>query len=313
MIPAEHNEPFQMNSAPSVRTTGSTSSPSFTSVPASAYGAAHISTAGLAAADYEHIANPISSCPGDHSESAFFDLDIEDYYANGNNACGFFPGVAVIQTGTEGAEMNNDAQSSSRLESPSMDISDADSFRSREDTGQEREIALLMRLFVDVLAPWMDVFDMDAYFTRVLPTKATFDVLLRLALAAVAAKQTARYVFSQRPALSSRHYAFVLDIYQNASPGEWFYKAASYYDRGISYLRTRLQRCTSSDKRYTIPALACHTSISPTQVGTTPYAMSTPHRPNQEVADPNLQNLLSAISVFSLYETLDDCKASSSQ
>lgn len=29
-------------------------------------------------------------------EEDFFDLDIEAYYANGNNACGFIPGVPII-------------------------------------------------------------------------------------------------------------------------------------------------------------------------------------------------------------------------
>jgi hypothetical protein len=30
------------------------------------------------------------------SDEEFFNLDIDSYYANGNNACGFIPGAPVV-------------------------------------------------------------------------------------------------------------------------------------------------------------------------------------------------------------------------
>ncbi len=38
----------------------------------------------------------------------YFDLDIEAYYAKGNNACGFIPGLPVILTDTNVPENDDD-------------------------------------------------------------------------------------------------------------------------------------------------------------------------------------------------------------
>jgi hypothetical protein len=38
----------------------------------------------------------------------YFDLDIETYYAKGNNACGFIPGLPVILTDTAAPETDED-------------------------------------------------------------------------------------------------------------------------------------------------------------------------------------------------------------
>lgn len=38
----------------------------------------------------------------------YFDLDIETYYAKGNNACGFIPGLPVILTDQSEPETDED-------------------------------------------------------------------------------------------------------------------------------------------------------------------------------------------------------------
>lgn len=242
------------------------------------------------------------------SGSDFFDLDIETYYANGNNACGFFPGVPVSlpqETEVEMLDIRHDSSSVSLTRNASPTPATV------AESNNRKEVALLVQLFVNFLAPWMDLFDINAYFTRILPQYATLNILLQSALAAVAAKQTARHVMNGCATTSGRYYAYIMANYQNVSSNEWFYKAACYYDRGISHLRTCLQHSSN----FVSPAMGFQTS-TPTRLSPrdnlsgTPGSATSARSANTYV---EAQHLFSAISVLSLYESLDDCFATSSQ
>ena len=65
--------------------------------------------------DHDGLANVYGGSPLDES---FFDLDIDDYYANGNNACGFIPGAPVILS--DDNQFEADYIQSYHLDSPDL-------------------------------------------------------------------------------------------------------------------------------------------------------------------------------------------------
>jgi hypothetical protein len=245
----------------------------------------------------------------DFSNSDFFDLDIETYYANGNNACGFIPGVPVILSEADDLEVDEMDHHSLAATAPDPIVASHGRTSGQENAEaiaeRKQEMALLIRLFVDFMAPWMDLFDFDAYFTRIIPLKAARNAMLQAALAAVASKQLARY--GMNGSIDHSRYAAILTSkYRDVSPHEWFYKAASYYDRGISCLRGFL-------RRYALGGDASLILSPPASTGATspdPPASMMRRLSNRSMsggtADSDLQDLLSAISVFSLYESFDD-------
>lgn len=243
----------------------------------------------------------------------YFDLDIETYYTNGTNACGFFPdipislplddGIGVID-GIHDLQLIGTGSANSSL-TPQLPVM---SGLKGGEVSFDKEIALLIHLFVDCLAPWMDLFDFDAYFTRVLPADVMPNILLQSAVAAVAAKQTARHVSYGCGDPGSRHYALILANYQDVSSNEWFYKAACYYDRGISHLRAQLRQSSVFSNQMLSPASNAFGPITPSDHSTR-LSISE----DVQKLDSGMQQLFSAISIFSLYESMDDCLARSSQ
>lgn len=127
----------------------------------------------------------------------------------------------------------------------------------------------------------MDLFDKDKHFEHLVPLKALRDALLRNAVAAVAAKQLGRvrgskpYVCnqSQRPSTMETIDGDGID---------WYYKAANYYDKAIAFSRVYLQAVSGS--------------------------LSKPPSPNTQasLSLANSDDLLVAVSIFSLYESLDN-------
>lgn len=143
-------------------------------------------------------------------------------------------------------------------------------------------MAFLIRYFTEFLGPWLDLFDSDKHFTHFVPLKALSDALIRNAIAAVAAKQLGRIGGSapfnkrqcQKPStMESTSEPYVVD---------WFYKAANYYDKAISYSREYLQAISGS-------------------LGS----------PGAQIVQPAARSddLLVAVSIFSLYESLDTMDA----
>lgn len=131
--------------------------------------------------------------------------------------------------------------------------------------------------------PRMDLFDRDKHFTHLVPLKALRDVLLRNAIAAVAAKQLGR-VKGQRPFSSKQSQRpSAMEVLDGSAEVDWFYKAANYYDKAIAFSRQYLQAVSGS---------LCATS--PDADVRTAGSMA------------NSDDLLVAVSIFSLYESLDN-------
>ena len=200
----------------------------------------------------------------------FFDLDIESYYANGNNACGFIPGVPVIMAESEEIAFDDlVSPANAHMFPPQVD---------HPSGNRAREFALLIRHFVEVAAPWMDLSDSDAYFTRIVPLKATHSVLLRSAIAAVAARNLAQTSHSRHAARTSLHLPLETDF--EVADDTWFYSAASYYDRAINCLRLYLAKWTTS-----------------------PEPSQSPGANLPQPGGSDFDDIVSAMSMFSLYES----------
>lgn len=128
----------------------------------------------------------------------------------------------------------------------------------------------------------MDLFDKDKHFTHLVPIKALRDALLRNAIAAVAAKQLGR-VKGWKPFVGLQaQKPSAMEVLDEAVEVDWFYKAANYYDKAIAFSRQYLQAVSGS-------------------LGNT----STPNA-HLALSMANSDDLLVAISLFSMYESLDN-------
>ena len=159
----------------------------------------------------------------------------------------------------------------------------------------------------------MDLFDLDTYFSRIVPLKAVQNVMLRSAMAAVAANQIGQLLASKSPREGLQHLLPILGEDGDMQHRDWFYKAANYYDRGISYLRIFLQRWLSdSNGDFTGHASRYHSTRTLSNSGSTNCAsLDLPNKRRRLVRGQSsdgadIEALVAAISVFSLYESLDN-------
>lgn len=132
----------------------------------------------------------------------------------------------------------------------------------------------------------MDLFDQDKHFGNLVPLKALRDALLRNAIAAVAAKQLGRVKGAKSHVGKQAQKPATMEVIEDVPVTDWFYKAANYYDKAIAFSRMYLA------------------AISGT--------FSNPPSPNlqQTVSSANSDDLLVAVSIFSLYESLDNLEIS---
>ena len=128
----------------------------------------------------------------------------------------------------------------------------------------------------------MDLFDKDKHFAQLVPLKALRDALLRNAIAAVAAKQLGR-VNGHKPFIGKQcQKPATMEVLDDAVGIDWFYKAANYYDKAIAFSRVYLQALSGSLAGAPSPAT------------------------QQTMSLATSDDLLVAVSIFSLYESLDN-------
>lgn len=243
------------------------------------------------------------------SDEDFFDLDIDYYYANGNNACGFIPGAPVVlnTNGLSKDEVILEADTTASW----FESNKAQSDVHRNQTSQLglpdriKECTILLKHFVDVIAPSMDIFDSDAYFGRHFPCKVKHSSMLRLAVAAVAAKQITRNIDRHDREKVLANISTIGPDSHSMKAINWHYKAADYYDEGISYLRLCLLRSSGSSSPCSSkgPSTFSEASASPDTVRSEPPNKRR-RRESYDVSF-NDEELLSAIAVFSLYESMN--------
>ncbi|KAM3417488.1 hypothetical protein BST61_g5732 [Cercospora zeina] len=229
-----------------------------------------------------------------HFDPQFFDLQPDAYYSAAGNTCGFLPNIPEIVDEVDQSDfLLSNSASGTPLSTAIFSGSFADSTwwapASQLNTSalitseRDHEMAYLIRHFTEAIAPWMDLFDRDKHFTHRVPLKALRDALLRNAVAAVAAKQLGR-VKGQKPftGRQSQKPSAMEVLDDGTTEVDWFYKAANYYDKAIAFSRQYLQAVSGE--------------------------LSNPPSPNTQMAVSlaNSDDLLVAVSIFSLYESLDN-------
>lgn len=221
-------------------------------------------------------------------DPAWFNLEPDSFYGKNNNSCGFIPNLPDIVDEVDRLDARPTTEAyDARLPRPSTSQSLPWAADSQFHTSglitdeREHEMAFLTRHFVESVGPWMDLFDHDKHFSHLVPLRALGDALLKNAIAAVAAKHLGRMggrklfagVQCQKPAL--------MEVIDNSAGIDWYYKAANYYDKAIHYSRLYLQQLSGS--------------------------LSNPPSPGFQSRSSTLSSddLLLAVSIFSLYEALD--------
>lgn len=259
-------------------------------------------------------------------DAAYFDIDPQVYYADPINCCLLIPDASQA----DDDEFLDPTQTASSMLSPITSFdpsaqsgsggSSLSAPSDQDDDDEEHEASHLIRYFADFTSQWLDIFDMEKFFGTVVPVRAVHSALLKNSLAAVAAKQfgSLRKASGARsspehgsyPPHEQSHWRSTLDIHFDKSGPEWFYKAASFYDKAIGQMMASLQTlrvcCSPGQPFPNYAADAQNLAKSRSQYpGASP--LESPHRPSncEDVAD----DLLAAISVFLLYEALDNRQA----
>jgi len=224
-------------------------------------------------------------------DPAWFDLEPDSFYGKNNNSCGFIPDLPNIVDEVDKSIPRPTAEAFGTPISglDGVDIGNLWAPETQLHTSQiitderEHEMAFLIRHFSESIGPWMDLFDNEKHFGQLVPLKALRDALLKNSIAAVAAKQLGR-VQGRKPFLS--HQAQKPAIMESIKDGvDWYYKAANYYDKAIMYSRLYLQALSGTLSNPPSPAT------------------------NATLTRASSDDLLLAVSIFSLYESLDNAEA----
>lgn len=275
-------------------------------IPAAAAAASFIATDNISDAEFE---------------ARFFDIDPQIYYADGNNCCGFIPSLSLINdvNGPQGPALSWLSNVNlERYSQPGYDVEADISERSEKvetetsspipDSSSEadHETAYLIKYFAERISPCLDVFDIERFFGHIVPIKAIRSPLLQNALAAIAAKQFGK---TKRETYSANHQApgrSMLEQYSDATHIDWFYKAASFYDKAIGHMMRSLQTLRDGS-----PSPSPASTPSSADMTLNLHSSVTPSFKRRRV-DSNqgshniVDDLLAAISVFLLYESLDN-------
>lgn len=175
-------------------------------------------------------------------DDAYFDLDPDVYYAQEDNLCGFAPGILLAED-----VWDKHASVFQGAETPQTSTGTFSETAAGSTLGQETEScpelqlheALLTRHFVEVISPWLDVFDTDRYFGHTVPVNSLRSRLLRDTILAIAARQIGN---KRREAVGEEAASYAeLEAREHGVLVDWSYEAAGFYDRAIRGMVTSLQ------------------------------------------------------------------------
>ncbi|KAG4256649.1 hypothetical protein FPRO03_03659 [Fusarium proliferatum] len=103
------------------------------------------------------------------------------------------------------------------------------------------ELSFFLRQFADTMGNWMDLFDMDRHYHRVIPMLAWSSLLLLYSACAVAAKQLTLVEPSPQELRS------YMEFRQTTSHKDFAWYSTKYYDRAISLLLRYVSDLSSGD------------------------------------------------------------------
>ncbi|KAF5682061.1 hypothetical protein FCIRC_5223 [Fusarium circinatum] len=107
------------------------------------------------------------------------------------------------------------------------------------------ELSFFLRQFADTMGNWMDLFDMDQHYHRVIPMLAWSSPLLLYSACAVAAKQLTLAEPTPQELKPRSH----MQSWQAGSHEDFAWYSTKYYDRAISLLLRYVSNLSSVDSR----------------------------------------------------------------
>lgn len=164
----------------------------------------------------------------------------------------------------------------------------------------------------------MDIFDEHMYFSRVVPARAIENPLLRSCISAFAAKQLGRLTCNKRYFEQNRPRPTILGLYPLWTSADWFFKAATYYDKAIFYLRIYLQEWYTGRPMHDqekLDQLGAQNDDLDQALGAggTGDVTGRPHKRRRlethDIKESTRDDLLIAVSILAAYEYLDQHKA----
>ncbi|KAF5588838.1 uncharacterized protein FSUBG_11373 [Fusarium subglutinans] len=105
------------------------------------------------------------------------------------------------------------------------------------------ELSFFLRQFADTMGNWMDLFDMDQHYHRVIPILAWSSPLLLYSACAVAAKQLTLVEPTPQELKPRSH----MQSWQAGSHEDFAWHSTKYYDRAISLLLRYVSNLSSGD------------------------------------------------------------------
>ncbi|MCJ1271014.1 hypothetical protein MMC22_010913 [Lobaria immixta] len=163
------------------------------------------------------------------------------------------------------------------------------------------EIAFLLRHFSETSGQWMDLFDLDSYFSSYVPIKALSNPLIKCAVCAYAAKHLSRVKDSKAVIASFWTQQAGVETWSSDVPVDWALEGAKWYDKAISLLVEALQQ--EKDDTPSEPGVVeCAWKESGSADGSRsgPSAKATSHHSRL-----SSDELLTATAILSVYEFLD--------
>lgn len=275
----------------------------------------------------------LDSLSGSDFDAVFFDIDPGEYYRQPNNCCGWIPNAHLINDSHDSLAPTTlswytPIGSESIPDSPrhpppeSRRDSDAQSRDSQSDD-VDSETAHLIQHFSQHISPCLDIFDIQRYFGHAVPVRALESTLLRNLVAALSAKQFANTrkensSAPMSPTIAGRGWPATpscLDQYYCHVPNrEWFYRAASFYDKAITQMMELLQSLRNGTLLAESPSSRVTPGSRSLRVETLIDSGGSSPRKRQRTDSKNsqykksLDDLLAAVTIFLLYESLDNRK-----
>ncbi|EGD99636.1 hypothetical protein TESG_06981 [Trichophyton tonsurans CBS 112818] len=169
----------------------------------------------------------------------------------------------------------------------------------------EHEVAFFLRHFSEGPGRWMDLFDIERYFSLHVPVRALSNPLLKYAACAYAAKQIGRVKGINVVTGGSCLRQAIMEIWPDTERVDWNYYGTKYYEMAIQLLMEELQH-----NWYSSPLSGSQTTGNLQAEDSGALGNTSSNRckvsfPGSQLSSPRSDDVLAAISIISAYEFLD--------
>lgn len=151
----------------------------------------------------------------------------------------------------------------------------------------------------------MDLFDLDCYFSSIVPIKALSNLLLKCAACAYAAKQLYR-VQGAKAIMGGRcSKQASMEVWPDADKVDWEWYGAKYYDKAIHLLMSELQHDSKSPAPLSTPEAFGQWQAAELSEGGEHPRKRKRRSSNGRFSSSHSDEVLAATAILSVYEFLD--------